>query len=257
MLENSSNQPAFTPTKARRPWGKIIAQPLWVLFGFGAAVVIIGEVVRLLRTAGVDLTSLNPILLQTLAAAATYLVTLLIVIGVPRALKYSVTLTELGVRKMPRLTDISLVPVAFLLYLIGSTVLGYVVQRLVPGFDGAQTQDTGFTSLTEPYQYILAFITLVLMAPFAEELLFRGYLYGKLRQYVSIWGAMLITSLLFGAVHGQWNVGVDVFVLSLALTGLRETTGSIWAGVLVHMLKNGLAFYLLFINPMFLHTIGG
>jgi hypothetical protein len=72
-----------------------------------------------------------------------------------------------------------------------------------------------------------------------------------------VWAAIIITSLLFGAVHGQWNVAIDVFVLSLVLCSLREVTGNIWAGVLLHMLKNGLAFYLLFINPSLLHTIGG
>jgi membrane protease YdiL (CAAX protease family) len=54
----------------------------------------------------------------------------------------------------------------------------------------------------------------------------------------------------FGAVHGQWNVAIDVFSLSLIMCGLREITGNIWAGALLHMLKNGLAFYILFINPM-------
>jgi membrane protease YdiL (CAAX protease family) len=256
MLENSSSH-SVQAQEPRRQWGKIIAQPLWVLFGFGSAVLIVGEIVRFLQGAGISVAQLNPILLQTLAAAATYLVTLLIVIGGPRLLKYSVTTSELGVRKLPSLGDLSLAPVAFALYLIGSTLLGYVAQQLIPGFDSTQAQDTGFTRLTESYQYILAFITLVVMAPFAEELLFRGYLYGKLRRYAPVAVSMVTTSLLFGVVHGQWNVGVDVFVLSLALTGLREMTGSIWAGVVVHMLKNGLAFYLLFINPVFLHTIGG
>lgn len=256
MLENSSNQ---SVRAWRRPRNllKIIAQPLWVLFGFVTALLIVSGIAHLLQSIGVNLAGLNPSLLQTLAAAVTYLVTLVIVIGAPRVLKRSVTAADLGINKVPSLGDLSLAPVAFLLYLVGSSVVGYVVQQVIPGFDGAQTQDTGFTSLTESSQYILAFITLVVMAPFAEELLFRGYLYGKLRHYAPVWVSIVVTSILFGAVHMQWNVGIDVFVLSVALTSLRELTGSIWAGVLVHMLKNGLAFYLLFINPVFLHTIGG
>jgi membrane protease YdiL (CAAX protease family) len=47
----------------------------------------------------------------------------------------------------------------------------------------------------------------------------------------------------------QWAVALDTMVLSLMLCTLREYTGAIWAGVLVHAIKNGLAFYLLFINP--------
>jgi membrane protease YdiL (CAAX protease family) len=93
----------------------------------------------------------------------------------------------------------------------------------------------------------MAFIALVIIAPIAEEVLFRGYLYGKLRSHASVLVATLLTSALFGAVHMQWNVAIDTFILSLAMCYLRELTGTIWAGTLVHMIKNGLAFTLIFI----------
>ena len=54
-------------------------------------------------------------------------------------------------------------------------------------------------------------------------------------------------SILFGVVHMQWNVGVNVFAMSVVLCGLREITGTIYSGILVHMIKNGLAFYYLYI----------
>jgi membrane protease YdiL (CAAX protease family) len=98
---------------------------------------------------------------------------------------------------------------------------------------------------------------LIIVAPVAEEVLFRGYLYGKLRKSVPVWAAIGIVSVLFGSIHGQWNVAIDVFALSIVLCVLREITGSIWAGILLHMVKNGLAFYILFINPAVLGTIGG
>ena len=55
----------------------------------------------------------------------------------------------------------------------------------------------------------------------------------------------LLVSVLFGVVHLQWNVGVTVFAMSLVLCGLREVTGTIYAGILMHMLKNGLAMWIL------------
>lgn len=57
----------------------------------------------------------------------------------------------------------------------------------------------------------------------------------------------LLTSLLFGIVHLQWNVGVTVFALSVVLCAMREITGTTYAGILTHMIKNGVAFYMLFI----------
>ena len=53
-----------------------------------------------------------------------------------------------------------------------------------------------------------------------------------------------------GAVTGpQWAVMIDTFVLSLVMCVMREHTGAIWITILMHMAKNGLAFYLLFVNP--------
>jgi membrane protease YdiL (CAAX protease family) len=78
-------------------------------------------------------------------------------------------------------------------------------------------------------------------------------LYGKLKNRVPAVVAAIVTSLLFGLAHFQWNVAIDVFILSLILCALRSLTGSIWAGVLVHVIKNSLAYYLLFVAPL----IGG
>ena len=112
------------------------------------------------------------------------------------------------------------------------------------------------------WQYVLAFMTMVVLAPLAEEMLFRGYLYGKLRKAAPIWVSILVASLAFGLAHLwvggtalQWAVTIDTFVLSLMLCALREYTGAIWAGVLLHAIKNGLAFYLLFVNPNVVNQI--
>ena len=59
--------------------------------------------------------------------------------------------------------------------------------------------------------------------------------------------AILLVSALFGAVHLQWNVGVNVFSVSVVLCILRELTGTIYSGIIVHMIKNGVAFFLVYI----------
>ena len=59
--------------------------------------------------------------------------------------------------------------------------------------------------------------------------------------------AILLVSILFGVVHLQWNVGVNVFATSVVLCLMREVTGTVYAGILLHMLKNGIAFFLLYV----------
>jgi membrane protease YdiL (CAAX protease family) len=241
-----------------RSWVVALGLSVWVFGGFFASQAIVVAMILGLRQIGVDFTAVNKAFLSFVLAAIIYLLTIGIVIGLPWVVKRTrTTLEEIGLTRLPDWRDILLAPAGFVVYLLVSSILVHLVQQLFPYFNVAQSQDTGFSNLSNRYEYIFAFITLVVIAPVAEEILMRGYLYGKLRQFIPVIAAGLMTSVVFGILHGQLNVGVDVFALSLVLCSLREVTGSIWAGILLHMMKNGLAFYLLFINTSFLHTIGG
>ena len=107
---------------------------------------------------------------------------------------------------------------------------------------------------------MLVFISLVLLPPVVEEIVARGFLYTGLRSKLPKIVAALITSALFAAAHLQWGSGapllwvaaLDTFTLSLVLVYLREKTGGLAASMGVHMLKNGLAFVVLFDITRFL-----
>ncbi len=261
MLANSSDKQA--PTKKvgvlrKLDWRILIALPLWVYIGFEISKAVLIGFIYLLKWMQVPLGLLNSAVLETAAAALVYVFSIAIVVGVPWLIKkYKTSKEDIGLTRLPSWMDILLAPAGFAVYFLCSAVLVYAIGAIFPGFNLNEAQDTGFTGISRSYEYMLAFATLVVIAPIAEETLFRGYLYGKLRKIVPVWVAIPVVSALFGFVHGQWNVAIDVFALSVILCILREVTGSIWAGILLHMLKNGLAFYLLFINPVLLRTIGG
>jgi membrane protease YdiL (CAAX protease family) len=113
-----------------------------------------------------------------------------------------------------------------------------------------EKQDVGFNALNSSLDYLLALFSLVILPPIGEEILVRGYLYSGLRVRLSYVKAMLITSLMFGLAHLQlgngtavvWAAGIDTFVLSMVLVHLREKTGALYAGMLVHALNNLIAF---------------
>jgi len=241
-------------------WRKLtlgIIFPLWVLIGFILAQIVVMIAFYTMNYFGVSFNGIDQSVLNTVIAALIYLLSLSIVLLLPLLVKkYRTSKQELGLTRLPSWMDIVLAPAGVAVYFLCAATLIYVAKQ-VPGFDINQVQETGFDNLMRYYEYLLAFITLVVIAPIAEEVLFRGYLYGKLRKFLPVWVAVVITSVLFGFIHAQWNVAIDVFALSIVACTLREVTGSIWAGILLHMLKNGLAFYLLFINPALLHTIGG
>jgi hypothetical protein len=232
--------------------------PAWIYVSFLAAQMLTIGLVWLIDVAHLPIRLLNENILATILAAFIYLATLGLAIGLPWLIKKKrVSLLDIGLQRLPSLSDIGLAPAGLIVYVILSSLLMLAASALFPWFDAGQIQDTGFSQLATRYEYILAFVTLVVVAPVAEEVLFRGYLLGKLKRFLPIWVAIIITSLLFAAVHGAWNLAIDTFALSIVLCVLRQTTGSLWASILLHMIKNGIAFYLLFINPLLLHTLGG
>jgi membrane protease YdiL (CAAX protease family) len=125
----------------------------------------------------------------------------------------------------------------------------------VPGVNADQSQQVGFDSASGGGPLTLVFLGLVVLPALTEEILVRGFLFGGLRNKLPFVSSALITSGLFGMAHLQlgngssplWIAAVDTFILSLVLVWLREKTGNIWAGVIVHMAKNSIAFLSLFI----------
>ena len=173
---------------------------------------------------------------------------MVLAIGLPWwVLKKKTTRDELGLRGLPTWLDLLLAPVGLVVVMIVAGILTTIMVAILPSVDWQQAQEVGFHGLYDFGEHLLAFICLVIIVPVCEEIVFRGWLYGKLRVRLPAAPAMLIVSLLFGIMHGQWNVGVTVFAMSLGMCAMRELTGTIWSGVILHMIKNGIAFYALFV----------
>src|ERR1700741_2997940 len=166
----------------------------------------------------------------------------------------NISFKQLGVVP-PKLRDVGYAFAGFVTYFIG---YGIVVQQLVTKYlqiDTNQKQDIGFdTGLVGP-ELIFVMLTLLVLAPFAEEFITRGFLYTGLKKQLPIIPAAIITSIIFGSAHLQWGsdapllwtAAIDTFCLSMVLVWLRQKTGSIWAGIGLHLIKNSIAFLVLFI----------
>ena len=192
--------------------------------------------------------SLSSNLTNAVYQVIVYALALVVVIFVPwKLFKAKTTRDEIGMRGLPTWTDLLLAPIGFIVVLLAAGALTALMMALLPGVNWEQTQEVGYSNLYQMSDFLLAFVCLVILAPLCEEIIFRGWLYGKLRFRMSALPAMLIVSVLFGIMHGQWNVAVTVFAMSLGMCVMREFTGTIWSGVLLHMIKNGVAFYFLFV----------
>lgn len=80
----------------------------------------------------------------------------------------------------------------------------------------------------------------VLIAPMAEEILFRGILYPTIKQLGYPRIALWITAIAFAAIHRNLPIFVPLMVLSLILTWLYERTDNLLASITAHGIFNGI-----------------
>jgi len=188
-------------------------------------------------------------ILATLISILSYAIAIILLIWLPPKIFKKIkpaSRESLGLSGLPTWTDIGLSPVGYVVSILLAMGLTAVF-NLFPWFNANEAQNLGYSPYMMGGERVVAFILLVVIAPIAEEIVFRGFLYGKLRIAAPKWLAILIISFLFGLIHFQWNVGISVFAMSVVSCTLREITGTIYAGTLVHMINNGVAFFLVYV----------
>ena len=241
----------------RKPTPRMIAKNalfacgviLWAVIAFFGAQLLLGIVLNTGQVSGWwDVSQMDVTVYNAMIFALVFGLTIAIAVGVPRLLRLSMTtLSDIGLQRLPTWSELGLAPIAYIVSLFVTATVLYVIAQIIPGFDINQEQYVGFSGLTLRYEYIIAFIALVVVAPVAEEILFRGYLYGKLKRLIPTWTAIILVSALFGLAHGQWNVGITTFILSIFLCLLRDFTGSLWPAIFLHMTRNAIAYIGLYI----------
>ncbi len=87
---------------------------------------------------------------------------------------------------------------------------------------------------------IAAYLATFVIAPVAEELIFRGVAYNLLRDAIplkrraSMIISCIIVSAIFGIYHGNILQGIYTFLFSIVLVVIYELTGSIWCSIVTH-----------------------
>lgn len=94
---------------------------------------------------------------------------------------------------------------------------------------------------------IMIFIV-CLLGPLAEEVLFRGMIYAKLRRGFSMWPAAVISGVLFGIYHMNWVQGIYATIFGIILAYIYEKTQTIWGSCLLHVAFNSCSYLLEFLT---------
>ena len=123
----------------------------------------------------------------------------------------------------------------------------FALENLLP-----MPKDTPFEHLFDrPRDAYLLSLIAVTLGPLMEELFFRGFLYPVLARRMGKVIAILLTSTLFGLLHGaqlgySWAVLI-IFLVGVVLTTVRAVTKSVASSFLVHVGYNATLSALLFI----------
>jgi hypothetical protein len=91
----------------------------------------------------------------------------------------------------------------------------------------------------------------ILVAPLVEETMFRGFLYPILARRFGVGASIIVTGVLFGAMHAQqlwggWGEIGLLIVVGILLTWVRARTGTVVASYLMHLGYNSFLFLGLF-----------
>jgi membrane protease YdiL (CAAX protease family) len=128
-----------------------------------------------------------------------------------------------------------------------TTVVGILVA--LTGSEATAEQILTGELVDAPVRIGLAVLATVVIAPLAEEVIFRGLLHRSLRRRLSLVPATLISSVLFAVVHVDVALSQPLALVGLAVVGVilalaYERTGSLVVPVVIHAVHNAITIAL-------------
>lgn len=97
-----------------------------------------------------------------------------------------------------------------------------------------------------PLYFTLTILSISIIAPVAEEFIFRGVLLKRMIKKTSVWGGILISSIIFGILHPD-IFGALVFGIVTSLLYLK--TNNLFIPILFHIINNSIVVLLMYIAP--------
>jgi uncharacterized protein len=227
---------AMEPVAERRPvrfpysnWGPGVAV-LGVVLALGTGVVLAIPAAAVGSEPDGDLNTLGNVLAQ-LGGALAFVMVPMAIAAQRGAEGVGEILSRLGVRRFD-LSALKWMAAAVGAYLLFAAVYSLLIVQ-------PEQEDIAEAFGSVPIQVLL----IAIVAPISEELCFRGFLFGGLREKLPRLAAALLSGLIFGALHAFTGITAvpPLIVFGLILALLYERTGSIVPAILLHMLNNSVA----------------
>ncbi len=159
--------------------------------------------------------------------------------------KHGNTFKTYGIKKIGALKTLGYIFGSYLKYIGVILILSLLIlysDLKIPGFQAQENIIPIFGEDT--FSIIIGGIIAIGIAPFVEEIFFRGFL---LRAVSDKWGTVLgniITAALFAVFHMQWQSIIPIFILGVIINSITIRSKSIIPAIGFHIFNNAIAFTL-------------
>ena len=119
-------------------------------------------------------------------------------------------------------------------------ILIFIYSKL--GITAAPQNAAAIIEATAKSNAFIVFLSVVVAAPIAEELIFRGIVFRTFAKQLSIVMALILSGLVFSLIHMDWFFVIQIWAMGFLLGLSYHKTGSIVTPIVAHMVVNGLYF---------------
>lgn len=219
-----------------RPWGRFST------LGLAAVALLVGQFVALAALTwfyGLPLTRLPNLAGDGVAVIVMILVSTPIEVALLMlfAQRCGVPAAEYLGWTVPKRADVVFGIAAVAVFIVLADIVSWLAGHgLVTSF-----QTDIYTTASSQGWLVLLWLSIIVVTPFGEETLFRGFLFrGWFREPKDAWLAIVGTAALFGLLHVQydWFVIAQVFGFGVLLGWMRWVSGSTVLTMLLHGLIN-------------------
>jgi hypothetical protein len=156
---------------------------------------------------------------------------------------------RLGLRRFAVWVAVLMPPLALFLQVL-TGIISEILSPLLGGMKNPQGCNISQAFGADPY---LAVISIAVIAPVVEEVVFRGFIYGGLRRKWGVSLSVVVSSLVFALAH-SFSVGGSIlllgpslFIAGVALALVYERSRSLVPGMVLHASFNLIAVVAIFL----------
>ena len=226
--------------RLRAPWHPLEAVP--VVIAAAVVTILLAVILRLLVSGGGSMFTVTVTAIQQVTLALTTLVWV--------RLRHRESLAALGLHSRRGMADGLIGALSGLGFL---AIAGFVVfpvesfvWEAIAGHPPPPVEQLPF-DFTTPV-IVAAAVLVVGITPLAEEIFFRGFLFGGLRGRLSFLPSAAIASAAFALLHPPLQLGIVIFFVGFGFAALYEWRGSLVVNIAAHMGFNLIGFTFIVMN---------